>query len=236
MLFAELVPVTKTKVSLKVKITDTGVGIEPSDAALIFDEFVQVTLSVSKNEQKGTGLGLAICKKIVELQNGKISVTSIFGKGSTFSFEIPYDVCDETASRKKTLAISNVAHLVGKKVLVVDDNKMNVLLAQTVLRKYEIITDTASDGLEAYQLFEKNKYDLVLTDIQMPIMGGVELTRMIRTNEVNGNSNVPILGVTANVLAEDSEVYLAAGMNDLVLKPYSEKDLVAKVAIQIISG
>lgn len=232
---ADMIAVSKKIVTLKIQVIDTGVGIEDKDAAVIFDEFSQVNYSTTKNTQKGTGLGLAICKRIVELQKGKIGLTSIMDKGSNFTFEIPYELCDDVASKQKSLAITGVDHLAGKRILLVDDNKMNVLLAQTVIKKYSVITDTAYDGSEAFQLFTKNNYDLVLTDVQMPIMGGVELTRMIRADRDKIKSKVPVLGVTANVLEEDRDRYLAAGMNDLVLKPYSEKELIAKIVSFIVA-
>jgi len=230
---ADIVSSSKKKSLLKVQVIDTGIGIEDKDAAVIFDEFSQVNYSTTKNTQKGTGLGLAICKKIVELQNGKIGLTSELNKGSVFSFELPYELCNDNPEKKKTLVASNVAHLVGKKILLIDDNKMNVLLAQTVVKKYGIITDTAYDGAEAFKLFEKNAYDLVLTDVQMPIMGGVELTRLIRSVKDKKKATIAILGVTANVMEEDRKKYLAAGMDDLVLKPYSEKELIDKIATHI---
>lgn len=230
---ADIVSSSKKKSLLKVQVIDTGIGIEDKDAAVIFDEFSQVNYSTTKNTQKGTGLGLAICKKIVELQNGKIGLTSELNKGSVFSFELPYELCNDNPEKKKTLVASNVAHLVGKKILLIDDNKMNVLLAQTVVKKYGIITDTAYDGAEAFKLFEKNEYDLVLTDVQMPIMGGVELTRLIRSVKDKKKATIAILGVTANVMEEDRKKYLAAGMDDLVLKPYSEKELIDKIATHI---
>lgn len=227
---ADIVSSSKKKVSLKVQVIDTGIGIEQKDAAVIFDEFSQVNYSTTKNTQKGTGLGLAICKKIVELQNGKIGLVSKIDEGSIFSFEVPYELSESQNNKQKSLATSNVSHLEGKRILLVDDNKMNVLLAQTVLKKYNIITDSTYDGAAAYQLFEKNVYDLVLTDVQMPVMGGVELTRLIRADKNKQKATIPILGVTANVIEEDRDRYLAAGMDGLVLKPYSEKELIDKIA------
>jgi len=231
---ADFTLLSKKKGLLNVRVIDTGIGIAEKDAALIFDEFAQVNYSITKSTQKGTGLGLAICKKIVELLQGQITLESQPGKGSTFSFEIPYEVCDDQATSKKGLEVVNSDRLEGKKILLVDDNKMNVLLAQTVIKKYKAITDTAFDGWEAHQLFEKNNYDLVLTDIQMPIMGGIELTRLIRANKNKRKANVPILGITANVLEDDTNRYLASGMNDVVLKPYSEKELIDKIANYLV--
>ncbi|TCC98375.1 response regulator [Pedobacter hiemivivus] len=212
---------------LKVHVEDTGIGIAAEDLEFIFDEFAQV-YSTTK---QGTGLGLAICKKIVELQGGKIDVSSVLGKGSIFSFEIPYEITkvkEVKVVKAEEVPISK--KLTGKNILLVDDNKMNVLLAQTVLKKWEMGFDCAYDGKEALELFKKNNYDLILTDIQMPIMGGVELTHEVRYNGDFGKSRIPILGITAHVLQEDRDAYLKAGMNDLVLKPFLEQELIDKIS------
>lgn len=215
---------------LKVQVEDTGVGIVKKDLEYIFDEFYQ-SYSSSRTRQQGTGLGLAICKKIVELQGGKIEVTSVIDKGSVFSFEIPYPLVEEKekteVSPDKKLNVATT--LTGKRVLLVDDNKMNVLLAQTILKKWGMIYDSAYDGKEALDLFKSNQYDLVLTDIQMPVMGGVELTHEIRYNGGPEKADIPILGVTAHVLQENRDAYLKVGMNDLVLKPFLEKELIDKI-------
>lgn len=228
---AELIPNTKKQAVLQVQVIDTGIGIASEDLDMIFDEFAQVYYSSSKIRQKGTGLGLAICKKIVEFQGGRIGVKSELGKGSTFSFEIPYELCKENSQEVKSHVVgAGVDHLEGKRILLADDNKMNILLAQTVLKKYKLVTDVAYDGKEAFELFEQNNYDLILTDIQMPEMGGVELTRKIRAYVKPAKRNILILGVTANVLQEDRQKYIDSGINDLVLKPFSEKELIDKIA------
>lgn len=218
---------SKKQVTLKVQVEDTGIGIAADDLEFIFDEFAQV-YSATK---QGTGLGLAICKKIVELQGGKIDVTSVPGKGSVFSFEIPYELTklnEEVVAEDTT--VPQRGKLSGKRILLVDDNKMNVLLAQTVLKKWDMGFDSAYDGKEALDLFKKNNYDLILTDIQMPVMGGVELTHEVRYNGDFTKSRTPILGITAHVMSEDREAYLKAGMNDLVLKPFLEQELIDKIS------
>ncbi|SDL69928.1 His Kinase A (phospho-acceptor) domain-containing protein [Pedobacter sp. ok626] len=212
---------------LKVHVEDTGIGIAAEDLEFIFDEFAQV-YSATK---QGTGLGLAICKKIVELQGGKIDVSSVLGKGSIFSFEIPYEIAkmkEKIVVRPEEVPITK--KLTGKHILLVDDNKMNVFLAQTVLKKWEMGFDCAYDGKEALELFKRNSYDLILTDIQMPVMGGVELTHEVRYNGDFTKSRIPILGITAHVLQEDRDAYLKAGMNDLVLKPFLEQELIDKIS------
>ncbi len=228
---ADVVLNSKKEGILRVQIIDTGIGIGEEDIAMIFDEFAQVYYSSTKIKQKGTGLGLAICKKIVEFQGGQIGVTSQLGKGSTFSFEIPYELCTSNKALENPNVISTDSEgLAGKRILLADDNKMNILLAQTVIKKYKMITDVAYDGKQALELFEKNSYDLILTDIQMPEMGGIELTKIIRAYSDSEKAAIPILGVTANVLQEDRNKYIESGINDLVLKPFSEKELINKMA------
>jgi CheY-like chemotaxis protein/nitrogen-specific signal transduction histidine kinase len=231
---ADVVTLSAKQGILNIQIIDTGIGINPINLEMIFDEFVQVNYSSTQVKEKGTGLGLAICKKIVEFQEGGIKVASELGKGSVFSFSIPYEICNEIALESKHTTGIDSANLIGKRILIADDNKMNLLLAKTVINKYKMSADIAYDGEEALVLFEKNKYDLVLTDIQMPKMNGIALAKAIRLSGDTTKLKTPILGVTANVLAKDREFYLQAGMNDCVLKPFSEHELIDKIAFQIL--
>jgi len=224
MLRIQLVVDGKKQAVLKVQVEDTGIGMAKEDLDLIFLEFSQIYSSATTQLQ-GTGLGLAICKKIVELQGGKINVSSVLGKGSVFSFEIPYLISEFAEEQVVVSASSAVEKLKGKRVLLVDDNKMNILLVQTILKRWNMEYDSAYDGKQALELYRKMDYDIVLTDIQMPIMGGVELTHEIRYNGDFAKSGIPILGITAHVMQENREAYLKAGMNDLVLKPFLEQEL-----------
>lgn len=216
---------------LTVSISDTGVGIKQLDQKIIFDEFAQVYYSSTKEKQQGTGLGLAICKKIIEFQGGNINVKSEENKGSVFTFTLPYEFTDKAVKviDSGQIVASQAALLEGKYILLADDNKLNIMLAGTILKKYKIKFDAAYDGKKALSLFSEHTYDLVLTDIQMPEMGGIELTRNIRNHVENKKRNIPILGVTANVMQEDRVKYLASGMNELVLKPFLEKELLEKI-------
>ena len=222
-------------VLLKVAVKDTGLGIDKNDLPHIFDEFSQVANAQKATRHKGTGLGLAICKKIIELQGGSIHVTSELGQGSCFSFEIPLKMC-ENADLGQVQFFSDevMAELVKDKyVLFADDNKLNVLLGSTILKKWKVKYDVAYNGKEALDLFLENDYDMVLTDIQMPEMDGLELTAFIRNHPHAVKSQIPILALTANVMKEDRDIYLRAGINDLVLKPFHEKSLVEKIAVAI---
>jgi len=211
---------------LRVEVEDSGVGIAKENLAYIFDEFTQVASAQKRTHQKGTGLGLAICKRIIELQGGEISVRSEAGKGSVFRFELGYQLAESTEKHGFIdRELHKPAHqsLAGKHVLVADDNELNLLLVSTILRKWHITYDTAKDGREALSLFEQNEYDLLLTDIEMPVMGGMELSRFVRAFH-DHKSLIPILALTANAMKEDTEKYVTAGMNGVIVKPFSESN------------
>ncbi len=217
---------------LNVQVSDTGVGISSKDLAIIFEEFAQVNNRSSPFKHKGTGLGLAITKKIIEFQGGQIEVISELGKGSTFNFSIPYERSYETFL-SADLAPINPSNLSGLRILLADDNEMNILLIQTVLHNYKMVIDIADDGEKAMELFEKNHYDLVLTDIHMPKMNGLELSKAIRLHQNELKNSIPIFAVTASVLSEDRALYAKAGIDDLILKPFSEKQLISKIASRL---
>lgn len=218
---------------LNVQVKDTGMGIDKEHLALIFEEFSQVTSAQKAANYGGTGLGLAICKKIIELQGGSIKVTSKVGTGSIFSFKLPLDIAvkDDCVKEATPLMQLDPREVVTcKHVLIAEDNKFNVLLVSTILKKWGITFDVAANGREALQLFEDNRYNAVLTDIEMPEMGGIELTQLIRSNINPRLAAIPILALTANVLKEDRDRYLSVGMTGVVLKPFTEQNLIDNVA------
>ncbi|WP_169927071.1 ATP-binding protein [Mucilaginibacter auburnensis] len=218
---------------LKVSVTDTGLGIAKEDLPAIFEEFSQVKNAQKATRHKGTGLGLAICKKIVELQGGRINVTSEPGVGSTFSFEVPLTISEENECVKE-IPLSNVymADIVrGKHVLIADDNRFNIMLSTTILDKWKITHDVAYNGLEAAKLIEKRDYDMILTDIEMPEMDGMELMEHVRSHSDAAKSNTLLIALTANVLKEDRDKYIKAGANDVIVKPFLEHDLIEKMAL-----
>ena len=228
-------PMPGDKVLLQVSVRDTGLGIDKNDLPHIFEEFSQVATAQKATRHKGTGLGLAICKKIIEQQGGNISVTSEPGQGSEFIFELPLKL-SEPAEVINGQVISNdlMRELVNDTyVLFAEDNQLNVLLGSTILKKWKIKYDIAYNGREAMELFKKNDYDVILTDIQMPEMNGLELTELIRNYTNLSKANVPIMALTANVMKEDRDIYLKTGINDVVLKPFLEKNLIEKVALAV---
>jgi signal transduction histidine kinase len=217
---------------LNVHVKDTGLGIDKEHLPFIFEEFSQVASAQKTANHGGTGLGLAICKKIIDLQGGKIKVTSKVGRGSIFSFKLPMEITPAEACIKEEKANDANAQpqLAGRHVLIAEDNKLNVLLVSTILKKWKITFDVAYNGRQALQFFEDNYYDIILTDIEMPEMGGMEFSQMVRANGNNTKADIPILALTANVLKEDRNRYLSVGMNGVVLKPFSEKNLIDNIA------
>lgn len=206
-------------------ITDTGIGMEQKFVERLFDKFSQEYESVSR-KYGGTGLGMSICNELIHLMGGEISVDSVKGKGTKISFSInlrkgsPKDVLDPI-----TEAIDG-NFLQGKKILVTDDNDMNRLVASTILLNYGAVLMEANNGEEAVQIVENEPIDLVLMDIQMPVLNGYDATKAIR----KFNSGLPILALTANAIRGEQDKCLAAGMNDYIIKPFKEEDFLKRIA------
>ncbi|MEJ7823622.1 MAG: ATP-binding protein, partial [Chitinophagaceae bacterium] len=201
------------------EITDTGIGIATDKIGKIFDSFTQGSMTTTR-KYGGTGLGLSITKRLLELQEGEISVESKVNNGSTFQFTIPYKYSDATSS---TVFIDKDSKeyrslLMGKKFLVVEDNEINQKVVKHVLQQAGGTVEVANHGLEAVAMLQKNSgYDLIVMDLQMPEMDGYEATRYIRTEMKLTN---PIIAMTANALKGEREKCLAAGMNDYISKPF----------------
>ncbi|MGB3007250.1 MAG: ATP-binding protein [Chitinophagaceae bacterium] len=212
-------------VKVKFDVTDTGVGIPPEKIDIIFERFEQLDYSFTR-QHGGTGLGLAITKKLVEAMGGKINVVSEVNKGSRFTVEIEFEKINENAIGTKKFVpvfeIENVS-LDKMQVLVAEDNKMNQLLVNSILEKYEICTEVAENGEEAIEMALEKKYDLILMDVQMPKTDGITATRKIRERI---GMDLPIIAMTAHVLAGERDKCIEAGMNDYITKPLDEEELV----------
>lgn len=195
----------------------------------LFDKFSQEDVSVTR-QYGGTGLGMSICKDLVELMGGEISVESTKGVGTRVSFIIEFAKGTLNALPAKDTFNFSKEMLAAKTILVVDDNKMNRLVAKAILGNYGAVVIEAVNGSEAIDLLAQPGIDVVLMDIQMPVMGGMEATEIIRKTI---SQTLPIIALTANAIKGDNEKYLKGGMNAYLSKPFKEFDLLNIVALSI---
>jgi len=220
--------------TIEIKVTDTGIGIPEAKLDYIFEEFTQADSSHTRL-YGGTGLGLAICKKIIEYQKGSIYANSKQGEGSEFGFIIHLKKSKQNQKYEDECFEINYDYFKGLRVLLVEDNLINQLIASILLESKGFVMDVAEGGLKALELIEKNDYDLILLDIQMPDIDGVEVATKIRNHAYEPKSKTPIIALTANAMKGDKDKYLALGMNAFLSKPYSENELFQKIA-SILNG
>jgi PAS domain S-box-containing protein len=209
---------------IHVSVVDTGIGMEEAFVQHLFDKFSQEYESVSR-KYGGTGLGMSICKELVEQMGGEIFVDSEKGVGSTISFviELQKGVNEDMPERVATQFSEDF--LLGKKVLVTDDNDLNRLVASILLLDYGATVMVAENGEIAIDMISKESFDVVLMDIQMPIMNGYETTKKLRKN---GN-NIPIIALTASAIKGEKEKCIASGMNDYITKPINEEEFLKTI-------
>ncbi|MFE3847798.1 response regulator [Flavobacterium sp. LB3P45] len=217
-------------VIIQFAVTDTGIGIAAEKIPTVFENFQQATNGTSRL-YGGTGLGLAIVKQLVETQGGNIQVESKIDQGSTFSFTLPFRKTKaKTKAKSKSKSEKVITQLNSEikniKVLVVEDIALNQLLMKTLLDDFRFERDIAENGKIAIELFQKNSYDIILMDLQMPIMNGFEVTDYIRNTL---KSNIPIIALTADVTTIDLAKCKTVGMNDYISKPVDEKILYSKI-------
>ena len=206
--------------AIRVYVKDTGIGIEPEKVDRIFERFVKLN-----SFAQGTGLGLSICQMIIEKIGGEIGVTSELGKGSTFYFTIPYEETGELGKFFKETKVESKGNTVNrvqqiKKILVAEDVESNFILLKNLIgREYTLLW--AKDGVEAIEMYKQYQPDLILMDVKMPRMDGLEATHIIRSY----SKEIPIIALTAYAFEADKELALEMGCNDFVTKPISERTL-----------
>ncbi|MGH1415687.1 MAG: ATP-binding protein [Pelagimonas sp.] len=211
------------------QVADTGVGIPADALKKIFDPFVQADASVTR-KYGGTGLGLTISHQITNAMGGQLSVESEPERGSCFEVRLPLTRVDEAQESKAKEDENNEKALEGKRVLIADDNATNRLILDRYLAPEKCIISTASCGEEAVKLALEAEFDVILMDIQMPGVGGVEATKRIRHAEGEaGRARVPIFAVTANVMSHQVSEYIASGMDRVLPKPLSKKRLLEEL-------
>lgn len=222
---------TNKEATLKLVVEDTGKGIDPKKLEEMFRKFSSTSNEDLFEGYAASGLGLAITKRLIDLQNGRIEVDSVPERGTIFTVYLPYKVVDMS---KRTQAAmpkpKDYNHLVGNKVLLVEDNKINQLVVAKMLRKLGMEVITADDGLEALEAYAHQYFDLVLMDIQMPNMDGYRTTAEIRKSSDPRKRDVPIIALTASAFLTEKEKAKLFGMNDHVGKPFGPDDLLEKIS------
>jgi PAS domain S-box-containing protein len=210
---------------IRIEVSDTGIGIDAAFLKNIFKKFLQEDKTITR-KYGGTGLGMSISKQLTELMNGTIEVLSEKEKGTTIILHLPFETGTAEAGHEKEEMIFDAAMLAGKKILLVEDNEMNRLVATTVLNHYGVVVTEVFDGKAALEELPRHNYCLVLMDMQMPVMDGLEATINIRSTI---NKTIPIIALTANAIKGETKRCLDAGMNDYVSKPFEEEDLIKKI-------
>lgn len=207
-------------IKLQTMITDTGIGMSEEYLPKIFEEFSREHTS-TENKIEGTGLGMPIVKKLVDLMDGKIEVQSKLGKGTTFTVTISHKIAQAQDVKIETPLLVNPKKFKGKRILLVEDNELNMEIATELLQEFGFIIEHAEDGLICIDKLTKakNNYDLILMDVQMPNLDGYAATKKIRHMKDKAKANIPIIAMTANAFEEDRKNALAAGMNGHLAKP-----------------
>ncbi len=209
---------------LKFIVRDTGIGIPKEMQGEIFDIFTQASTDTTRRFG-GTGLGLPICKKLVELQGGTLEVESEPDKGSSFSFILTFGLSKTAEKTGLKGDTDNYNGLEGKRILVAEYNKINFFVANKFLTGWGVVVDHAEDGQLALEKIEKEDYDLVLMDLHMPILDGIEATRIIRNSSNPKIKDIPIVALTAAIMSENHDRIEGLFINDYVLKPFKPQDL-----------
>ncbi|MEP6746509.1 MAG: ATP-binding protein [Bacteroidota bacterium] len=211
---------------IQVTITDTGIGMDQAYISQLFTKFSQEDNSVAR-KYGGTGLGMSISKKLIELMDGTIDVTSKKNHGTSITFTLPFIKGNECDMPEKEEINFDSSILKGSRILLVEDNEMNRLVATTVLEHYGVDFKEAINGEEAVNILTKEKFDLILMDVQMPVMNGITATHIIREQV---SKTIPIIALTANAIKGESDKCIAAGMNAYISKPFEEAVLVRTIS------
>lgn len=206
---------------LIITVTDTGRGIKKEDIDRLFKKFER--LEEDRNTSiEGTGLGLAITEGLAELMGGKITVISDYGKGSTFKFVVIQEIVNvELKEEKSNITSSDYNTFEGKNALIVDDSKLNLKVAENVLKNFLVTTESVTSGLECLSCVKSKKYDIIFMDIMMPNMSGVEVLRKLRENGVN----TPVIALTADAIEGQEEKYMSEGFDGYISKPINKEKL-----------
>ncbi|MBO6793112.1 MAG: response regulator [Balneolaceae bacterium] len=217
------------KFIIEFSVKDTGIGISRENLKSIFDAFSQADTSITR-KFGGTGLGLAITRHLVSMMKGEIDVQSTAGVGTEFKVRVPLRKAEKIEVKVEEKIETDLLDLQGLKLLLVEDNRINRLLAFTLLDKWGVSYDWSENGKDAIEQLSKENYDIILMDMQMPVMDGLEATSYIR-NKLH--LDIPIIALTANAFKDDAKKCIESGMNDVITKPFEPSILYNKILKQI---
>jgi signal transduction histidine kinase/CheY-like chemotaxis protein len=210
------------------KITDSGIGIPKKKLGIIFDSFVQLE-NAGRRRHGGAGLGLSITKQLVELQKGSITVNSSPGKGSEFLFWIPYEMASSRMNLTEANGRAEKRDLKRKKILVIEDNEINQKVVLNTLRSWNAEAAIVSSAVEGFDLLMNSDFDLILMDIELPVINGWDATQYIRLKFDAPKKNIPVIALTAYASEDDKNKCFSSGMNEIVTKPFNSHELYAKI-------
>lgn len=216
------------EIKIEFQVKDTGLGIPKDKQTIIFESFTQASADTTRH-YGGTGLGLAICKKLVDLQGGTIEVESEPGVGSTFKFTLTFGIPQQSSLEHPEEKTESFTGLEGKKVLMAEDNKINFFVANKFLTGWGVNVTHAENGKIAVEILEKEDFDLVIMDLHMPVMDGIEATRIIRGSPDPRINSIPVIALTAAIMSESHDKIEGLAINDYVLKPFKPRDLFDKI-------
>ena len=222
--------------TLLFQVQDTGIGIAQEKLELIFEQFVQSSSEITR-KYGGTGLGLAISQKLVKLMGGVIEVHSTVGEGSTFQFSLQLPPTELVTEATSKTSLPQNRSINGLSILVVEDNPVNQIVVKKFLNRWGLITDTAKNGQEGLEKIQANTYDLVLMDLQMPVMDGREAIKQIRQLPDTEKAQIPIIAMTASVLDVNLSMVSELGVDGYVMKPFEPehlKDTISMYAKEIL--
>ncbi|MDA0701535.1 MAG: response regulator, partial [Bacteroidetes bacterium] len=215
------------KVTLRFEIEDNGVGISKKKQKSIFESFSQASLQINR-KFGGTGLGLSIVKNLLELMGSRIQLDSELGKGSKFWFDLVLEVSTNEitgVAGETVLSEDEYNSLENRQVLVVEDNKINQMITRKILEKRKIVCQVADNGMDAIKMVQENDFDVVLMDIHMPGISGIEATQEIR----KFNPELPIIALTAVTIDENLDEFYRVGFNEIIPKPFKTEEFFEKI-------
>jgi len=219
---------TGNRSTLEFRVSDTGIGIPADKQDILFDSFTQASADTARRFG-GTGLGLAICKKLVELQGGNIYVESEPGKGSNFIFSLAFEIPVKPERKAEEVPVTDFTGLEGKKILVAEDNRINFFVVNKFLSSWGVKVAHAENGKIALEMLENDNFDLIIMDLHMPVLDGIEATRIIRNSDNPSIRTIPVIALTAAIMSESNDRIEGLNINDYILKPFKPEDLYSKI-------